>query len=56
MHADIVGGGKILQTLGGARYVLALTDVATDMMETHFWKKKRDAFTVLKTSSAKMIT
>lgn len=40
-HADIAGGGKIVHTLGGARYVLALTDDATNIIETHLLKKSR---------------
>lgn len=53
-HANIAGGGKIVQNLGGARYGSALTDDATDMTETHLLKEKSDAFAVLKAYSAKM--
>ena len=53
-HADIAGGETIVRTLGGARYVLALTDDVTDMTETHLLKKKSDAFGALKAYTAKM--
>lgn len=46
LHADIVGERKIVQTLDAAKYVLALTDDATDMTEIHLLKKKSNAFSV----------
>ena len=47
-HGDIAGGGKIVRTLGGARYVFALTDDKTDMTEIHLLKKKSETFPQLK--------
>ena len=53
-HGDIAGGGKIVRTLGGARYVFALTDDKTDMTEIHLLKKKSEAFPQLKKFAAKL--
>lgn len=53
-YADIASGGTIVRTLGGARYVVVLTDDATDMTETHLLKKKSDAFASLKVYTAKI--
>ena len=53
-HGDIAGGGKIVRTLGGARYVFGLTDDKTDMTEIHLLRKKSEAFPQLKKFAAKL--
>ncbi len=53
-HGDIARGGKIVRTIGGARYVFGLTDDETNMTEIHLLNKKSEAFLQLKKFAAKL--
>ena len=48
VHTDIAGGGKLPQTLGGARYVLSIIDDYSNFMTVYLLKRKSQAEEVLK--------
>ncbi len=47
VHTDLASGGRIKQTLGGARYVAAMTDDFTDFTVVYLLKKKSEFKKVL---------